>query len=157
MEKIKRNKKVRKQEVPLFKKLSNMILLPSPGSSVGQSVGLMSQRSWVRFPPRAFLLQKSIKQIIDNHQSSCHHHSHELLVVNVAITVNIGFPDHLVNLFLGQFFAQVSHYVTKFGCRNQSITVSVKYFECFNQLLFSVCVLHFSISHANYLAMSDKN
>lgn len=35
MEKIKRNKKVRKQEVPLFKKLSNMILLPSPGSSVG--------------------------------------------------------------------------------------------------------------------------
>ena len=52
-----------------------------------------------------------------------HHHSDELLVVDVTVTVNVGLSDHLVDLLVGQLLAQVGHDVAKFGCRNEAVAV----------------------------------
>lgn len=65
-------------------------------------------------------------------KSSCHHHSNKLFVINVSITVNISFSDHFVDLLVSKFFTQVCHYVTKLSCWNQTISVSVENFECFD-------------------------
>lgn len=77
--------------------------------------------------------------------SSSHHHSDELLVVDVAIAVDVGFPDHLVDLFVGQLFPEVGHHVPQFGGRDESVAVSVEDLESFDELFLSVSVLHFSM------------
>ena len=79
------------------------------------------------------------------YRSSGHHHSNELLVVNVAVSVDICLPNHLINFFVGEFFAQVGHDVSKFGGGNEAVSVSIEYFEGFDELLFSIGVLHFSM------------
>ena len=40
------------------------------------------------------------------------HHSDELFVVDLTVAINISFSDHLVNLFVRQFFSQICHHVT---------------------------------------------
>jgi len=50
----------------------------------------------------------------------------------MAIAVDIGLPDHLVNLLFSQFFPQVGHYVPELGCWDQAISIPVENFECFN-------------------------
>lgn len=44
--------------------------------------------------------------------SSCHHHPYELFVVDVSVSVDISFSDHLVDLLVSQLLSQVSHYVS---------------------------------------------
>lgn len=49
----------------------------------------------------------------------------------MPIAIDIGLTDHLVNFFFGQFFAQVGHHVSEFGCRDQAVSITVEYLECF--------------------------
>lgn len=37
------------------------------------------------------------------------HHSDKFLIVNLTITIDIGFTDHLVNLFVSELLTQVGH------------------------------------------------
>lgn len=77
-------------------------------------------------------------------QSSCHHHSNELLVIDVSITIDIGFSDHLIDLLICEFLSQVGHHMSEFCCWNQTISISIEHFEGFDELFFGVGVLHFS-------------
>lgn len=39
------------------------------------------------------------------------HHGHELFVIYLSIAVNVGFPDHFIDLLVGQLLPEVRHYV----------------------------------------------
>jgi hypothetical protein len=62
----------------------------------------------------------------------------------VAVTIDIGLTDHLIHLLVGQLFAEVGHDVSQFGCGNESVSVSIEDLEGLNELLFCVCIFHFS-------------
>ena len=42
-----------------------------------------------------------------------HHHLDELLVVDLAITVDVGLADHLIDLLISELLAQIGHDVTQ--------------------------------------------
>merc|ERR1711860_187178 len=52
------------------------------------------------------------------------HHSNEFFVVGLAVAVNVCLPDHLVDLFVGQFLAQVGHDMPQFGGGDETPTSS---------------------------------
>ena len=80
----------------------------------------------------AIMKKISIKTKVFIIISSSHHHPDKLFIVDVAISIDICFSDHLINFFFCQFLPQVCHHMSKFSCRYQSISISIKYFECFN-------------------------
>ena len=43
--------------------------------------------------------------------SLLHHHLDELLIVDLAITVHISLPDHLVHLLICQLLPQIRHHM----------------------------------------------
>ena len=71
-----------------------------------------------------------------------HHHLDELLVIDLAIAVNVCLTDHLVNLLVGQFLAEVGHYVPQLGSRNETVAVLVENLEGLEDLLLGVGVFH---------------
>lgn len=50
-----------------------------------------------------------------NMYSLGNHHSNELLVVDVTITIDISLSDHLIDFLVGQLLSKVGHDVSKFG------------------------------------------
>lgn len=88
-------------------------------------------------------------QSINYHLSSCHHHSDELFIVDMSVSIDVCLSDHLVYLLVCEFLAQVGHHVSKLSCRNKTISVTIEHFESFNKLFFSVGVLHFSINETD--------
>ena len=77
--------------------------------------------------------------------SSGHHHSHEFLVVDMPIPIDISLSDHFIHLFVSQFLSQVGHHVSQFSSRNESISISIEHLKGFDKFLFCVSILHFSI------------
>merc|ERR1719215_1005542 len=73
-----------------------------------------------------------------------HHHLNELLVVDLSVTIHISLANHFINLLVRQLLAQVCHHVTQLSRRNETITVTVKDLEGFDQLLLGIGVLHLS-------------
>lgn len=55
------------------------------------------------------------------------HHCNKLLIVDLPVTVNISLADHLVNLLIGQFLAQIGHNVTELGGGNIAVSVLIEY------------------------------
>ena len=82
-------------------------------------------------------------------RSSCHHHSDEFFVVDVSVSIDVGLSDHFINLFVSQLFSQICHHVAQFSGRDESVSISVKHLECFNEFFFSVGILHFSINETD--------
>src|SRR5262245_8467207 len=72
------------------------------------------------------------------------HHLHEFFVVHLAVTVNVGFADHLVNLLVGQLLAQISHHVSQFSCRDKAVTCKEHKFK-------SIVVIHVAQLRIPYL------
>lgn len=77
-------------------------------------------------------------------RSSGHHHPHEFFVVDVSIAIDVSLSDHLVNLLISQLLSQIGHDVSELSSRDQSITITIKHLKCFDELLLSISVLHFS-------------
>lgn len=44
-------------------------------------------------------------------------------VVDLSVSVNVCFPDHLVYFFVRQLLAQVRHHVTQLGRADVSVTI----------------------------------
>ncbi len=44
-------------------------------------------------------------------------------VIHLAVAVDVGLPDHLVDLLVGQLFAEVRHDVAKFGGGDEAVAV----------------------------------
>ena len=66
-----------------------------------------------------------------------HHHFDEFFVIDMTITIDIGFTDHFIDFFVGQFFTQIGHDVTKFGGGDKTISILVKDFEGFENFWFN--------------------
>merc|ERR1711924_206524 len=71
-----------------------------------------------------------------------HHDLDELLVVDLAVTVNIGLADHLVDLLVGQLLAEVGHDVAELSRGDEAVAVLVEHAEGLLELLLGVGVLH---------------
>merc|ERR1711879_680753 len=71
-----------------------------------------------------------------------HHDLDELFIVDLAITVNVGLAEHLVNLLISQLLTKVGHDVAQLGSGDKAIAVLVKHAEGFLELLLGICVLH---------------
>merc|ERR1712151_1411207 len=50
-----------------------------------------------------------------------HHHLHKLLVVDLAVTINIGLTDHLVDLLICEFLSKVRHHMAQLGGRDKPV------------------------------------
>ncbi len=62
-----------------------------------------------------------------------HHHLHELLVVDLPVTVHIGLANHLVDLLVCQLLAEVGHDMAKLSRRNEAVAVLVEDLEIENE------------------------
>merc|ERR1740121_3435756 len=58
-----------------------------------------------------------------------HHHLHELLVIDLAIPIHIGFTDHLLHLLVCQLLAEVGHAMSKLGCGDEATAIAVEHLE----------------------------
>jgi len=85
------------------------------------------------------------------------HHCYKLFVVHLAITVDIGFSDHLIDLLVGELLSQIGHDVTQLGRRNETVAVFVEHTECLADLFFRVGVLHLSGHHRQELWEIDSS
>jgi hypothetical protein len=93
------------------------------------------------------------------HGGSCllggQHHLDELFVVDLAITIDIGFADHLIDLFVGKLLAKVRHDVAKFGSRDETIAVLVEDLEGIADLVVVLGGAHLLGHHAQELTEVD--
>ena len=80
-----------------------------------------------------------------------HHHLDEFLVVDLAITIDIGLTDHFIDLLVSQLLAQVSHDVAKLGGGDETVTVLVEHLEGLDDFLLAVGVLHLAGHHGKEL------
>eukprot|EP01084_Bolivina_argentea_P181929 314162_1 len=71
-----------------------------------------------------------------------HHHLDELLVVDLAVTVDVGLADHLVDLLVGELLAEVRHDVAELSSGDETVAVLVENAESLLDLLLGVGVLH---------------
>jgi len=71
-----------------------------------------------------------------------HHHLDELFVVNLAVTVDIGLADHLVDLLIRELLAEVRHHVAQLGSADEAVAIFVKDAEGLLDLLLGVRVVH---------------
>ena len=55
-----------------------------------------------------------------------HHHLHELLVVDLTVTIDIGLTDQLIDLVVGQLLSQVGHDVTQLGGGDETVAIAVE-------------------------------
>merc|ERR1712118_111856 len=78
----------------------------------------------------------------DNTDLLGHHHLDKFLIIDLPISINISFTDHLINLLIGQLFSKVCHHVPQLRSTNESIAITIKHLEGLNQLFFGVCILH---------------
>merc|ERR1712117_338101 len=71
-----------------------------------------------------------------------HHHSDELLVVDVTITIDISLSDHLIDLLVSELLSEVSYDVTELSSRDETVTITIEDLEGLDKLLLSISVLH---------------
>merc|ERR1712003_256236 len=71
-----------------------------------------------------------------------HHHLYELLVVDLAIAVDVCFPDHLINLLISELLTQVCHDMAQLRGTDKAVAVAVEDLEGLDELLFGIRVLH---------------
>ena len=84
-----------------------------------------------------------------------HHHLDEFLVVDLAITINIGLADHFINFLVSELLAQVGHDVTELGGRDETVAVLVEHLEGLDDFLLAVSVLHLASHHSKELREID--
>jgi len=83
------------------------------------------------------------------------HHRDELFVVDLTVAVNVGLPDHLVDLLISQLLSQVGHDVPQLGGGDEAVAVLVEDTEGLPDLLFAVGVLHLARHHGQELGEVD--
>merc|ERR1719152_309675 len=64
-----------------------------------------------------------------------HHDLDELLVVNLAVTVNVSLADHLIDLLVGELLAKVGHDVAELSRRDEAVAILVEDTERLLELL----------------------
>merc|ERR1711879_237701 len=85
-----------------------------------------------------------------------HHHFDKLFIVDLAIAIDIGLADHLIDLFIRELLTKVRHHMTKLGGRDESVAITVEDLEGLDQLLLGVGVLHLARHEAQELGEIDS-
>lgn len=65
-----------------------------------------------------------------------HHHLDELFVVDLTITIDISFADHLIDFLVRQLLTQVGHDVPQLGGGNESISITIEDLLCREILVY---------------------
>merc|ERR1719152_535184 len=73
-----------------------------------------------------------------------HHHSDELFVVDLSITVDISFSDHLIDFFVSQFLTEGGHDLSKLSGGDKLVSISVEDLEGFSEFFLSIGILDLS-------------
>ena len=60
------------------------------------------------------------------YKSLARHHGDKLLVVDLAVAVDVGLPNHLVHFLVSQLLAQVGHHVTQLSRADVTVPVLVE-------------------------------
>merc|ERR1712078_347960 len=71
-----------------------------------------------------------------------HHHLDELLVIDLAIAINIGLANHLIDFLISELLTEVGHHMPQLRSTDESIAITVENLESFNELLLCISVLH---------------
>merc|ERR1712182_197477 len=58
-----------------------------------------------------------------------HHHLHELLVVDLPVTIDVSLADHLVDLLVRQLLAEVRHHVAKLRRADGAVAITIEHLE----------------------------
>merc|ERR1719336_3566857 len=77
-------------------------------------------------------------------------------IVDLTVPVNIGFPDHLIHLLIGELLSQVGHHVPELSRGDETVAVLVEDAERLPDLLLAVCVLHLPGHHGEELGEVDR-
>merc|ERR1719343_1479665 len=71
-----------------------------------------------------------------------HHHLDELLIVDLAVPIDVCFPNHLIYLLVRELLPEIRHHVAELGRADEAVAVAIEDLEGLDQLLLRVCVLH---------------
>merc|ERR1712117_692932 len=77
-------------------------------------------------------------------------------IVDLTVPVNIGFPDHLIHLFIGELLSQVGHHMPELSRGDETVAILVEDAERLPDLLLAVCVLHLPGHHGEELGEVDR-
>ena len=83
------------------------------------------------------------------------HHGDKLLIVYLSVPVDVSFPEHLVNLHIGELLPEIGHDVAQLSRRDEAISVLVEDPESLPDLLLAVRVLHLPRHHSEELVEVD--
>ena len=86
---------------------------------------------------------------------SAHDHLDELLVVDLAITIDVSLADHLIDLLVGHVLSEIEHDVLQLSSGDKTVPISVEYLKCVQNLLFGVPILGFLRHHGDELGEID--
>merc|ERR1719162_2253091 len=71
-----------------------------------------------------------------------HHHLHELLIVDLAITINVRLTNHFINLLIRELLSEICHDVAQLCGTDEAVAIAIENLEGLDELLFGVSVLH---------------
>ena len=77
--------------------------------------------------------------------SLSHHHSDELFVVDVTITVEIRLTDHLSDILVGELLTKGDHGVSKLSGWDKTIAITIEDLEGLNELPLLLLLLGFGV------------
>ena len=80
-----------------------------------------------------------------------HHHLDEFFVVDLTITIDIGFTNHFVDFLVGELLSEIGHDVTEFSSADVAVAVLVEDLEGFLDLLLGIGILHLAGHHGQEL------
>merc|ERR1719195_680407 len=58
-----------------------------------------------------------------------HHHLHELLVVDLPVTIHVSLTNHLVHFLVGELLAQVRHDVPQLCGADEAVPITIENLE----------------------------
>merc|ERR1712014_332306 len=71
-----------------------------------------------------------------------HHRLNELLVIDLAISIDVNLSYHLVNFFVRYAFPKAGHYMTKLCCRDEATVTAIEYFENLKEFFERIVVIY---------------
>lgn len=76
-------------------------------------------------------------------------------IVDLSVSIDVGLPDHLIDLLVGQLLSQIGHDVSEFCRRDEPVSVLVEDPEGLPNLLLGIRVLHLPGHHGQELGEVD--
>merc|ERR1719235_1098343 len=86
-----------------------------------------------------------------------HHHLDELLIIDLAISVHVCLPNHLINFLICELFAKIGHDMPELGSADEAVAIAVEDLEGLDQFLLRISVLHLPCHQGQELGKIDRS